>query len=205
MTSPNDDWLRWARDWQSQPAIDVKQLEHRVRCKRRQMQFMMGAEILITCIATAQVVLLQLRSDISLRWKIWSTVALLFILAMEYALIRFRRGTWRAASGTTVELLRLTAKRARAGIRLAWTNIVGFVVLLAISLPFAAPYLAPSRWRHDPALQHVLILNVSINGAVTIVFMVFYALYIRRQRNRLRKIHALMRDFTEVSPDQNHA
>lgn len=201
-----DDWIRWAGDWQSQPAVDVEWLERRVSRKRRQMQLVVFAEIVITIFAIAQVTRLQLMPGVPLRWKVWGVFALLLAAAIAYASIRIRRGTWRAAGDAIPELLRLTAKRARAGIRLAWMNILGFLVLLAISLPFAAPYLAPSRWRHDPGLQYVLILNVAINGTIVVAFLVFYALYIRRQRNLLRRVEALSRDFLNVDaePDQAH-
>jgi hypothetical protein len=205
MTSPGDDWTRWAHAWQEQPAADIEWLERRVRRKRRRMQLMVMLECLVTCIVVVQVALLQARPDVPLRWKVWGVVALVLALSLEYVLLRVRRGTWRAARGGVAELLRLTAKRAHAGIRLAWVNIVGLVLLPVVSLPFALPYLAPARWRHDPALQHMLVLNAAVNGIVVLVFLVVYGLYIRRQRRLLRRIETLARELSDTEPDQDDA
>jgi hypothetical protein len=111
--------------------------------------------------------------------------------------VRVRRGTWRAAADGVPGLLRLTARRARAGIRLAWLNIAGIPVLLAFTLPVAAPWLAPSRWRRDPALEHLLGVQVGINGALILAALAFFALYIRRQRRRLRRVEALLREYDD--------
>lgn len=192
-----DDWARWGDDWQRQPAADTDRLRRRVRRKRRQMQAVLGFEWCAALIATGQVLRLLLDPGIGLRWKIWAGLALLLVSASAYLSLRVRRGTWQAASDGMPELLRLTAKRAKAGILLAWLNIASFPVLLAFTLPLAAPWLAPSRWRHDPALEQMLLLQVGINGIVLVPLLVFFAFYIRRQRRRLRRIEAMLRDYAE--------
>lgn len=59
------------------------------------------------------------------------------------------------------------------------------------------PWLAPSRWRHDPLLQHELVLIVGIHGAIIVVGLVFFAVFLRRQRQRLRRVEALLRDYAD--------
>lgn len=195
--NPRDDWARWGDDWQRQPTVDADRLRRRVRRKRRQMQAVLGFEWCAALIATGQVLRLLLDPGIGLRWKIWAGLALLLVSASAYLSLRVRRGTWQATSDGMPELLRLTAKRAKAGILLAWLNIASFPALLAFTLPLAAPWLAPSRWRHDPALEQMLLLQVGINGIVLVPLLVFFAFYIRRQRRRLRRIEAMLRDYAE--------
>jgi hypothetical protein len=195
--NPGDDWARWGDDWQRQPTVDVYRLRRRVRRKRRQMQMVLGFEWCAALFAIGQVLRLLLDPGIGLRWKIWAGLALLLVSASAYLSLRVRRGTWRAASDGMPELLRLTAKRAQAGIRLAWMNIAGFLVLLVLTLSLAAPWLAPSRWRHDPALEQMLLLQVVANGIVLVPLLVFFAFYIRRQRRRLRRIETMLQDYAE--------
>ncbi|MDO1528885.1 hypothetical protein QMK61_08615 [Fulvimonas sp. R45] len=195
--NPGDDWTRWSDDWQRQPTVDADRLRRRVRRKRRQMQAVLGFEWCTALFATGQVLRLLLDPGAGLRWKAWAGLALLLVSTSAYLSLRVRRGTWQAAADGMPELLRLTARRARAGIRLAWLNIASVPLLLAFTLPLAAPWLAPSRWRHDPALEHLLLVQVGINGVVIVPLLVFFAVYIRRQRRRLRQVEALLRDYGE--------
>lgn len=195
--NPQDDWGRWADDWRRQPTVDVDRLRRRVQRKRRQMRVMVGVEAALALFAVGQIVRLLLMPGVTGRWKIWAGLAFLLVAAVAYLSLRVRRGTWRAATDGVPDLLRMTAERARAGIRLAWMNILSVPVLLAITLPIAAPWLAPSRWRHDPALQHLLLLQLGINGAIIMALLIFFAGYIRRQRRRLREVEVLLREYAD--------
>ena len=192
--SLQDDWSRWGDDWQRQPAMDVDRLRRRVRRKRRQMRAVVGLEVASALFAVVQIVRLLLMSWVTERWKIWAGLVFLLLAGGVCLSLHARRGTWRAATESVPDLLRLTAERARAGIRLAWLNILSVPVLLAITLPIAAPWLAPSRWRHDPRLQHMLLLQLGINGTLVVALLVFFAGYLRRQRRRLREVEALLRE-----------
>lgn len=194
---PQDDWSRWGDDWRQQPTVDVDRLRRRVHRKRRQMRVMVGIEMALALFAVTQVVRLLLTPGLAERWKIWAALAFLLVAVAVWLSLRTRRGTWRSATDSVPDLLRMTAKRARAGIRLAWLNILSVPVLLAITLPIAAPWLAPSRWRDDPVLQRVLLLQVGINGVVIIALLIFFADHIRRQRRRLREVEALLREYAD--------
>lgn len=191
------DWSRWGEDWQQQPVVDVENLRRAVRRKRWQMRFVVVAEVLLSLFACSQVLRLLLVPELGWRWKLWAGLALVMIAEMTWLSLRARRGTWRSASRGIPDLLRLTAKQARAGIRLAWLNAVGFAVLVIITLSIAAPWLAPSRWLHDPSLQRLLLLQIGINGAVAVALLGFLFLYLRRQKRRLRKIEAKLSEFDE--------
>ncbi|MBD8872642.1 hypothetical protein [Rhodanobacter sp. DHB23] len=195
--NPSDDWVRWGDHWQRQPTVDADRLRRRVQRKRRQMQVVLGFECCAALFAIGQVLHLLLDPGLGLRWKVWAGLALLLVAASVYLSLRVRRGTWQATADGMPELLRLTAARARAGIRLAWLNIASIPLLIAFTLLVAAPWLVPSRWRHDPALEHLLLLQVEINGVVLVPLLVFFVVYIRRQRRRLRHVEALLRDYAE--------
>lgn len=191
------DWSRWQTEWQQQPAADIDKLLRRTRRKRFQMQAVVAFECLVGLFAVGQLIRLFLLPGITLRWKAWIVLAALLLAVVAYLEFRMRRGTWVAATENVADLLRLTARRARAGIRLAWLGITGMAVLVAITLPIAAPWLAPSRWQHDPALQRLLLLQIGANGVVILVMVVSVTCYIIYLRRRLRRIQVLLREYTE--------
>ena len=191
---PHDDWSRWGEEWQRQPLVDLDRLRARVRRKQWQMRLVIGFEWVTVLVAMAQLVYLLFMPGADTRWKLWAILILAMLAPAPYLSLQVRRGTWRAPGEGVSDLLQLTARRARAGIRLAWINILSVPLLLAITLPIAAPWLAPSRWRHNPALRHQLLLIVSINGVVVGGLLVFFVMFLRRQKRRLRTIEALLRD-----------
>ncbi|WP_329741783.1 hypothetical protein [Dyella sp. A6] len=192
---PHDDWSRWGEDWQRQPPVDLGRLRARVRRKLWQMRMVIAFEWLVSLVAAGQLVRVLFMPAADARWKLWAVLVFVVLIApTPYLSLRVRRGTWRAPTGSVSDLLRLTARRARAGIRIAWINILSIPLLLAITLPIAAPWLAPSRWRHDPAFRHMLILNVGFCGTIFLVALVFFVFFLRRQRRRLRQVEALLRE-----------
>lgn len=195
--SRHDDWNRWGDAWQKQAVVDVTWLHRQMLRKQRRMVAAVAFEWLVTLFATSQVARLLLMPDIGLRWKAWALLALLLVLPVPYLSLRLRRGSWRAATGSMRAQLQLMARRARVGIRLAWLNILGVPLLLAISLPFAAPWLAPSCWLHDATLRRQLALLLGVNGIVLGVGLVLCVLYLRRQRRRLREVEARLYEIDE--------
>lgn len=142
----HDDWSRWGEDWQRQPPVDVDRLRARVRRKLWPMRLVIAFEWLVTLVAAGQLVRVLFMPAADARWKLWAALMFVVLIApAPYLSLRLRRGTWRAPAGSVSDLLRLTARRARAGIRIAWINILSMPLLLAITLPIAAPWLAPSR------------------------------------------------------------
>lgn len=195
--NPQDDWSRWGGDWQQQSAIDVDRLRRQVHRKRKKIGWMVAIEAMLAVAAAVQLVRLLHMPGLAERGKIWVVLMFFMVAASLCRALWIRRGTWRAVTRGVPDLLRLTAKRARADIRMAQLNMLGMPVLVAITLPFAAPWLAPSRWLNDPALQRMLLLQIGVNGVVITGLMIFFASYIRRQRRRLREVEALLRDYVE--------
>ena len=187
---PDDDWARWSDVWKQQPAVDVRRLQRRVRRKLWQMRAMVAWRWTGCLVAVALVARLQLMPEVPLPLKVWAALMLLLLAALLYFRLRAYRGTWRPASDSVPDLLRLTAKRAKAGIRLAWVNIAGILVIAAVSLLVAAPWLMSSRWQDNPALRQSLIPLIVFCGA----YLTFNVVYMRRQRRRLRGAEALLRE-----------
>lgn len=201
--NPQDDWTRWGEEWQRQPPVDLKRLCVRVRRKQWQMRLVVALEWLLTLVAIGQSLRLLCMPGLELRWKLWSVLVLAMLVPAPYLSLWVRKGTWRAPTEGVSDLLRLTVRRARAGIRLAWINILSVPLLLAITLPIAMPWLAPSRWRHDPEFRHMLILVVGVNGAFIGAMLVFFLLFLRRQRRCLRRVEALLRHEQEQDADDS--
>ncbi len=189
MNAP-DDWSRWSEQWQREPAIDAERLRRRARWKRWRMLAMTGLELFVSIGALAQLVQLWMLPGLEPRWRLWCVLSLLTVLAVQYLYLHVRRGTWAASADSVPALLALSARRARAGIRLAWVNIASTSALALVSVLLALPELQPSRWLHDATLRRVLILQVAANGPLVLALLAFFAWYIRRQRRRLDRLQA---------------
>ncbi|MGH8147808.1 MAG: hypothetical protein ACREPY_15940 [Rhodanobacteraceae bacterium] len=186
--SPDDDWIRWSNAWQRQPPVDVPRLQRRVRRKLWQMRAMVAWRLIGCLVAVVLVVRLQLMPNASSPLKVWAALMLLLIAAFLYFRLRIYRGTWRPANDSVPDLLRLTAKRAKAGIRLASVNVACILTITVVSLLMAEPWLTPAGWRHDSALRQLLIPLIAVGS----VYLAFNVLYMRRQRRRLRGAEALL-------------
>lgn len=192
--NPREDWARWGTQWQQQPTVDANWLSRQVRRKHWGMRAIVGIELIVSIVAASQIIRLLWLPGAELRWKLWSVLALLFVLILQYLYFHMRRGTWRASAGSPRELLQLTARRAHAGIRLARLNIGSTILLVVITLLVATPELLPSRWQHDSKMKLILLLQFGVNGLIVAVTLGFCVWYIRRQRRLLQQINALLFD-----------
>lgn len=192
-----DDWSRWSGDWQQQEAPDVDRLRRRVRRKLWKMRAALVLELLCAVFATAQLARLLTWPGVGPRWQIWAIIVFVLVAVLVWLQLRLRRGAWRTAGERVPELLRLSARQARASLRLAWLNITGFVALLALTLATAWPWLLPSRWAHDPTLRALLGLQIGINGSLAIAALVFLVWFMRRQKQHLQRAEALLRSYSD--------
>jgi hypothetical protein len=189
-----DDWNRWAGDWQQQPSVDIDRLRHRVSRKLWRMRMTATLELLVSAVAVWQTWRLIMQPGIDLRWKLWAACAMLLVLVGHYLVLRARRGTWRASGSDAGDLLQLTARRAIAGIRLATLNSWSLLLMLAVTLVVAAPDLMPAHWQHDAKLKSMILLQCAVNLPIVVIGFVGSAWYIRRQRRHLREVKALLRE-----------
>ena len=192
-----DEWDRWAEVWQQQPPADMERLHRRARRKLWRMRAIVVFELLVSAIAVAQVMRLMGFAGIEWRWKLWAALTLVLLLIMQGLLLRARRGAWRASGDGPGAVLRLMARQAVAGIRLARVNIWGVVLWVAVTLLVAAPELAPARWQHDPQLKRLILLQCAVNLPIIVAGLGLCAWYLRRQRRRLREVQALLRAYEE--------
>lgn len=187
-----DEWTQWRDSWQRQPVVDVHRLRRQVRHKRWRMFAMVAFEAVSSLFALVQTAWLMQHPLLGLRWKIFSVGAMVLILALWALSLGVRRGTWRASGDRVDDLLRLTAHRARAGIRLGWVGLYGLAVLLVFVIALAWPQLQPASWQHDVRLRFMLAVQIAFNGPVVLATVTFNLWYIRRQRRRLARITQLL-------------
>jgi hypothetical protein len=185
-----DEWSQWGELWQQQPSVDIRWWQKRAARKRLRMQGIVAIELLLSLSAVGQC--LRLFGDYGMRWRIWGGLTLLFVLILQGFYLHIRRGTWRASGADVRSLLQLTAARAHAGIRLAKLNIWGTLLWVVFTLLVAMPELDPGRWQTEPKLERILLLQFAVNTPMIVILLIFCAWYIRRQRQRLRSIHALL-------------
>ena len=188
----HDDWSGWGELWQQQPAPDMARLHRLARRKRRRMQLFASLEMLVTLVALWQ--LLRAFGHFEWRWKIWSVFSLGLVLGLQTLFLHIRRGTWSTSGSDLASALRLAAERARAGVRLAQVNIWSTVLLLVATAVAAAPDLDPSRWRSDPHLRFVILVQIGANAPIVVLILGACLWYMRRQRRRIRDLDALMHD-----------
>ncbi|QNK01126.1 hypothetical protein [Dyella telluris] len=190
MTAQDDVWSEWGELWREQPTVDVAHLQRQALHKRRRMQGTVALELTASLIAVAQCVRLALRG--TAHWAGFGIAALVFVVLLQCLYLHARRGTWRASGCDVASLLRLTRRRAQAGIRLAHIYLWSTLALVAVALCVAAPELAPARWASDAQLRHLLVLQLSINGPIVAATVVACLWYQRRQRARLARVDALL-------------
>lgn len=186
--SEQDEWRQWSESWQRQPVVDVQRLQRQVRNKRWRMTAMVAFEALISLLALVQTVGLIHHPALSLRWKVFCIGAMAMVLLLWGASFWLRRGTWRAPGDSPGALMRLTERRARAGIRLAKVGLYGLALMLVFVIVLAWPQLQPASWQHDARLRRMLVVQIAFNGPVVLATVAFNLWYIRRQRRRLRRI-----------------
>lgn len=192
-----NEWDRWAEIWQQQPSMDMDRLRLRIRRKLWRMRVIVALELLVSAIAVVQVIRLMGFPGIEWRWKLWAAMTMAFLLIMQGLFLRARRGAWQARGDGPADALRLMARRAVAGIRLAKVNIWGIVLWTAVTLLVAAPELAPTRWQHDPQLKWLIVLQCAVNLPIIVAVLGLCAWYIRRQRRRLRQAEVLLRGYED--------
>lgn len=190
-----NEWDRWAETWQQQPPVDMEQLRRRARRKLWRMRLIVALELLVTVVAVGQVARLILHPGVEWQWKFWGGMTMVFLLVVQGLLLHVRRGAWRATGEEAGDILRLTAKRAAAGIRLAKLNAWSALLWLAVTLAVAAPELVPAHWEHDPHLRTLVLLQCAVNLPIIAVGVGLCVWYIRRQRRRLREVRELLRDY----------
>ena len=192
----HDDWARWGNTWQRpQPPIDTSALQRRTQRKLRNMRIVVGLEVVVTLFATSQLVWMLLQPETTLRWQAWcgaSFVLMAGLIAME---IHIRRGTWHASNGSNRDLLGLDKRRTATSIRLAKWNILGLLLLLAITLIAAAPYFDLQRWHDDARLRVIIAVQIAANTPVVVSALVICTWYVRRQRRRIARIDALLAEY----------
>lgn len=187
-----DEWSDWASQWQGQPVVDVSRLQRRMHAKRRRMLAMVAFEAVVSIGALGQTIRLLTRPGLGPRWTLFGVGAMAVVVVAWGLAVWLRRGTWRAACERMSDLLRLDARRAQAGIRLAQAQLWGMGVLVAGSIALAWPVLQPTAWMHDPALRRVLTIQIGANAPVALASTWFSLWYIRRQRRRLARITPLL-------------
>jgi hypothetical protein len=190
--SEQDEWRQWSESWQRQPVVDVQRLQRQVRNKRWRMLAMVAFEALTSVLALVQTVGLIHHPALSLRWRIFCIGAMALVLVSWGASFWLRRGTWRASGDSASALMRLTERRARAGIRLAKVGLFGLGVLLVFVIVLAWPQLQPASWQHDARLRLILAVQIAFNGPIVLATVAFNLWYIRRQRRRLARIAQLL-------------
>lgn len=194
----DDDWTRWTDDWQDQPVVDVRRLQRRVTRKLWQMRAMVVWRWSSGLVVVGLVARLQLISEIPLALRVWAALMIPLFATLLYFRLRVYRGTWHPASASVRDLLYLTATRAKAGIRLAWVNIIGILVVAGASLLMAVPGVLPSRWQHDLASRQSLISLLLVGG----LFLTLNVVYMRQQRKQLHDVEALLEEASDEHAPQ---
>lgn len=194
----HDDWQDWSTQWQQQPVVDVECLRRRTLNKRRRMLAMVAFETVVSMIAVGQCAWLLASRHVDPRWKSFALGAMVLVAALWIVSLWLRKGTWRAAGERVTDLLRLQARRARAGIRLAQLQLWSLSVVVGGSIALAWPSLQPSAWMHDAALRRLLLVQIGANAPIVLGGVVFCLWYIRRQRRRLARIAQLQAELGMV-------
>ena len=188
-----DFWHRLQEDWHSvSPAVDLAGLRRQVQRKRRRMQVLQTLDVLLGLVATAVMIKLML-SDHKPHTQLlfWGLLVLIWVAIGAGAWLRY--STWKPRSTDAASLLQLTIRRARAGFRFIWLNVAGLLVLYGIAVPFFWHLYSNGT----PAQRKVVLSNLGLNFAIFVITVVWAIWYGRRQRQKIRRAQAMLRQLEQ--------
>lgn len=168
------------KGWRSLPAVDPQAL---VRATRREL-LRMRAIVALECAILAAACLL-----FGWAWRqSWATAWLVYIgffavggSALAVSAWTRRRGSWRAASDSTRDLLHLAVRRARAGIALARLNLVGLLVVATFLLLWSF-----ASWESVGSPRLLLVLVLAL--AACVAWAAWCLRHIRARREALQRL-----------------
>jgi hypothetical protein len=199
MNAPQE-WTRWAEQWQQQPVVDVSWLRRRVQRKRWRMGVVVALELMVSLAVFALVAPAVFEPGLLLRSRVAAGLTLVFLVVLQCLYLHMRRGTWSLAGDDVAEMLRLSAHRALAGIRLAWLQIWSQLLQLVGALVLAAPWLTIEQLQSDPKLRFILIVQCTVGLPLIAALIGFCVWYIRRQRRWLQRVQYLLREIESEPP-----
>lgn len=186
--SDSDFWQRLQEDWQAaSPPVDLAVLRRQVHRKRRRMQALQLLDVVAGLAATGFLVV-AMRSVHEPHLHLLFVLLLVVVWGSIAVGAWLRRSTWKPQGTDAESLLRLSIRRARAGIGFVWLNVVGMPVVYAIVLPFFWHIFSTG----SPAQRRNLWGGVAVNAGFYALVIVWAVWYGRRQRRKLKQARALL-------------
>ena len=184
--SDSDFWQRLQQDWQSDsPPIDLAILERQVQDKRRRMIAMQIVDVLVAVAAIGSLIN-AFQSTQQPRLHLLFEILFAAVLAATAVGLWLRWPDWKPQSMGTEDLLHLSMRRARTGLRFVWFNLVGLAVLDIVGAIFL--------WHlpEDTLSPDVAAIQIAFNGSFFILVVVWAIWYGRRQHSKLRHAQRLL-------------
>lgn len=179
----DDGWGSLAAAWQAQP-VDLEALRRDTVRRTRRMQLLMALDVAAVVAAAAAAAVLFLRIDNGYA-RAAAVIGLVSVCLALWLNWRLRRGLWRAAGDSAVDLLRLQRKRCLNAIRMAqWGPL--FVPLGALT----GALLARGEMPKVVSLQLPTPYKLLLLAVLVIGYCAGSVLYVRRQRRRIAAIDA---------------
>ncbi|MGH8225503.1 MAG: hypothetical protein ACRER1_05060 [Gammaproteobacteria bacterium] len=181
-------WEKLQEDWQSMsPTVDPVALRRQIHRKRRRMQMLQALDVVLGLVATGVLVKQVLPMPLPhMRALFWILLVVVWVSVAAGAWLR--RSTWKPQGMEIESLLDLTVRRARAGLRFVWFNLLGLLTVDAIWLGFFGHLFSGGTPLQRAAFLGAVV-SIAIVYALAIVWAVWYG---RRQRRKLRQAQALL-------------
>ena len=183
-----DFWQNLKEDWHSaSPEIDVPALRRQVDRKRRRMLALTVLDFVLAPIMTA---VLAWMWDAG-RFGAGSVapsllMAIIWISALGPAWLRF--STLRTREKGAAGMLRLTIRRARAGLHFIWLSLVLLLAVYAVATPMFR-----NMWASGMPARHGAVLgSIVSNGFFFLCVVIWGIWYGRRQRRKIRRAEAML-------------
>ncbi|MGH8127138.1 MAG: hypothetical protein ACRETC_02065 [Gammaproteobacteria bacterium] len=195
--SDNAVWERLQEDWQSvSPTVDPLALIQQVQRKRRRMQLFQAFDVAAGLVATGLLIWKLLTVHLPhIHVLFWIVLTVIWVSVATGAWMR--RSTWKPQGMDIESLLDLTVRRARAGLRFVWFNLLGLLVIYAIAFPFFW-----HLFSNGTPVQRAGLIGSVVSNAISCLLIIAWAVwYGRRQRRKLRQALALLEQLEKDAGD----
>ncbi len=189
------DWNRWGSTWRERAPTDSERLRERVYRKRAATRRWITIKALLTVVMVIVLGHQMLEPATGLIWKIWLALVIVLLLTSTTLTVWTLRSTWRMTTQSVPDMLRLTIKRARVGIRLSWIGTLLFVLLVAVTVCLETWWRASPVWMREPQLDLLAPTPLAVGCVVAAVVFAFKFVATRRLHRELRDAESWLREY----------
>jgi len=203
---PEGEWQILMSDWQQSRAVvcevskdiaQLRKLKHQVQLKTLRMVSMVSLDVVMVIMGNA-IWAYAMTKRTSLLFSTFCIAMIVMNTAWLFYSIWYRRGTWKANGIDSLSFLRLTRRRAEAGVQIAKTMVYWCVAVLVLVEIYLLIF-AVIEWRAEEEFPLTL-FYLFLFETVWIIGSIYLAKYYgAKKKNEMDKLGLLIDDLDQVA------